>query len=598
MTAAATAVETTLHRLHENARQRPADPAYFVKADGGWRPTSWAAYLAEVRRAARALVALGLEPGQAVGILGFNRPEWVTFDLAGMLAGGAAAGIYTTSSPEDVRYVLGHCEAGVVLVENEEQWEKVRQARGELPRLRHAVLMRGARVDDPMALDWESFLARGDAVGEEVIDARLAGLRGDQLATLIYTSGTMGPPKGVMLSHANLSWTAASALEVGRVTPRDSALSYLPLSHVAEQLFTIHVPVWAGYPIYFAESATRVADNLKEVQPTVVFGVPRVWERFHEAVRAKLGTATGLKAKLLAWAQGVGRRVTALRNRGQEPTGALALQYRLAHRLVFAKVKPLLGLGNARLCCCGGAPVAREIPEFFSGLDVVIYEIYGQSEDCGPTAFNRPGANKFGTVGPPWPGVEIRIAEDGEVLVRGPNVFLGYLKDPAATAEALAGGWLHSGDLGQLDDEGYLTLIGRKKEILITSGGKNVAPANIEMALKQMELVADAVVVGDRRRYIASLLTLEPQAAARFAERHGLDGQALHEHPLVIAEVARWIDEEVNPRLARVEQVRRFRILPRGLTIEGGELTPTLKVKRRVVYERYAAEIEALYAEP
>jgi long-chain acyl-CoA synthetase len=593
-------LETTLHRLHENARQRPADAACYVKSDGAWKPISWADHLAEVRRAARALVALGLQPGQAVGILGFNRPEWVVFDLAGMLAGGAAAGIYVTSSPEDVEYVLGHCAAGTVLVENEEQWEKVRQVRTHLPGLRHVVLMRGSKVDDPMVLDWDSFLARGDSgsVTDAEIDARLAALLGDQMATLIYTSGTMGPPKGVMLSHHNLAWTAEKALGVGRLSSSDSTLSYLPLSHVAEQIFSLHAPIWGGYPVYFAEAVTKVADNLKEIQPTIVFGVPRVWERFHEAVRAKLGTEKGLKAKILAWAQGVGRRVVDLRNRGQEPGGALALQYRLADRLVFSKVKPLLGLANARLCFCGGAPVSKEIPEFFAGLDVTIYEVYGQSEDCGPTAFNRPGANKFGTVGPPWPGVEVRIADDGEVLVKGPNVFLGYLNDPQATAEALEGGWLHSGDLGQLDEGGYLTLIGRKKEILITSGGKNVAPANIEMALKQMELIADAVVIGDRRRYIAALLTLEPQAAGRFAERHKLNGQTLHDHPLVIAEIERWINEHLNPRLARVEHVRRFRILPRNLTIEDGELTPTLKVKRRVVYERFAAEIEALYAEP
>ena len=596
-----TNLETTLHRLHENARQRPADAAYYVKADGAWKPTSWADHLAEVRRAARALVALGLQPGQAVGILGFNRPEWVVFDLAGMLAGGAAAGIYVTSSPEDVEYVLGHCAAGIVLVENEEQWEKVRQVRAHLPGLRHVVLMRGCKVDDPdgpMVLDWDSFLARGDSVPDSEIDSRLAGLRGDQMATLIYTSGTMGPPKGVMLSHHNLAWTSQGALGVGSLSSRDSTLSYLPLSHVAEQIFSLHAPIWGGYPVYFAEAVTKVADNLKEIQPTIVFGVPRVWERFHEAVRAKLGAETGLKAKILAWAQGVGRRVVDLRNRGQEPGGALAFQYRLAKRLVFSKVKPLLGLANARLCFCGGAPVSKEIPEFFAGLDVTIYEVYGQSEDCGPTTFNRPGANKLGTAGPPWPGLEIRIAEDNEVLVKGPNVFLGYLNDPQATAEALEGGWLHSGDLGQLDEDGYLTLIGRKKEILITSGGKNVAPANIEMALKQMELIADAVVIGDRRRYIAALLTLEPQAAGRFAEHHKLDGRPLHDHPKVIAEIERWINEDLNPRLARVEHVRRFRILPRNLTIEDGELTPTLKVKRRVVYERFAAEIEALYAEP
>jgi long-chain acyl-CoA synthetase len=293
----------------------------------------------------------------------------------------------------------------------------------------------------------------------------------------------------------------------------------------------------------------------------------------------------------------VGRKVAQLKNRGEEPRGLLALQYRLADRLVYSKIKPALGLANARMCFCGGAPIAREIPEFFAGLDVILYEVYGQSEDCGPTTLSHPGANKLGTVGPAWPGVDVRIAEDGEILVRGPNVFPGYFKDPAATAEVLEGGWLHSGDLGKLDEEGYLTIVGRKKEILITSGGKNISPDNIEMALKHLELVMDAVVIGDRRRYIAALLTLEPQAAARFAEKHGVNGQPLHEHPLVMAEIEKRINDEVNPHLARVEQVRKFRILPRNLSIEEGELTPTLKVKRRVIYQRYAEEIESLYGE-
>ena len=590
-------METTLHHLHENARRHPGEPAYYVKADGAWRPTSWADFLTEVRRTARALVALGLQPGDAAGILGFNRPEWEVFDLATMLAGGAAAGIYVTSAPHDVQHVLGNCEAGIVLLENEEQWEKVRQVRSELPHLRHAVLMRGAHVDDPMALDWDKFLSRGDAVPEAEIDARLAGLRGDQLATLIYTSGTVGPPKGVMLSHANFSWTTGVAKEVADLTPRDSTFSYLPLSHVAEQLFTIHAPICAGYPVYFAESVAKVAENLKETQPAIVFGVPRVWERFHEGVRTKLAQEKGLKAKIISWAQGVGRRVVDLKNRGERPRGLLGLQYRLADRLVYSKIKPALGLTNARMCFCGGAPVVGEILQFFAGLDIIIYEVYGQSEDCGPTAFNHPGANKFGTVGPAWPGVDIRIAEDGEILVRGPNVFPGYFKDPKATAEALEGGWLHSGDLGRLDEEGYLTIVGRKKEILITSGGKNISPDNIEMTLKNLELVMDAVVIGDGRRYIAALLTLEPQAAARFADKHGLNGQPLHEHPLLTAEIDKRINEHVNPHLARVEQVRKFRVLPRNLSIEEGELTPTLKVKRRVIYTRYAEEIESLYTE-
>jgi long-chain acyl-CoA synthetase len=588
-------LETTLHRLFENARQRPNAAAYFFKQDGAWKPVSWSEHVAEVRRAARALIALGLQHGDAVGILGFNRPEWVVFDLAGMLAGGAAAGIYVTSSPEDVEYVLGHCNAQFVLVENEEQWEKVRKVRERLPKLRHIITMRGTKIDDAMTMEWDSFIAHDDPNAD--VEKRLAAIQPNDLATLIYTSGTMGPPKGVMLSHHNLAWTGTKAVEVGKLVPTDTTISYLPLSHVAEQIFCIHAPTWGGYPVYFAEAVTKVADNLKEVQPTIVFGVPRVWERFHDAVRAKLAAEKGAKKKIIDWAQRVGRRVADLKNRGKEPTGLLAIQYALAKKLVFRKIKPQLGLANARLPFCGGAPVAKEIPEFFAGLDIIIYEVYGQSEDCGPTTFNRPGANRFGTAGPRWPGLEVITAEDGEILVKGDSVFLGYLNDPEGTAAALEGGWLHSGDVGFFDDEGFLTINGRKKEILITSGGKNVSPAHIETKLKSLPLVADAVVVGDNRRYIASLLSLEPLAAQRFAEQHELNGAALHEHPQVIAEIGRQIDEQINPTLSKVETVRRFKILPRNLSIEEGELTPTLKVKRRVVYDRFKSEIDSMYAD-
>jgi long-chain acyl-CoA synthetase len=591
-------LDTTLHRLFENARQRPDAAAYFTKQNGAWKPATWTQHVAEVRRAARAFIALGLQHGDAVGILGFNRPEWITFDLAGMLAGGAAAGIYVTSSPDDVQYVLGHCSAPFILVENEEQWQKVHKVRERLPKLRNIITMRGTKLDDAMTLDWDSFLAKGDAVPDAEVDARLAAIESGDLATLIYTSGTTGPPKGVMLSHHNLSDTGTKAVIVGKLNPSDTTISYLPLSHVAEQIFCIHAPTWGGYPVYFAEAVTKVADNLKEVQPTIVFGVPRVWERFHDAVQAKLAAEKGAKKKILDWAQRVGRRVSDLRNHGKEPSGMLAIQYAIAKKLVFDKIKPQLGLANARLPFSGGAPVAKNILEFFSGLDVIIYEVYGQSEDCGPTTFNRPGANRFGTVGPPWPDLQVKIADDGEILVKGEGVFLGYLNDPEATAAALEDGWLHSGDVGQFDDEGFLTISGRKKEILITSGGKNISPAHIETKLKGLPLVADAVVIGDNRRYITSLISLEPMAAARFAEEHGItNGTALHEHPQVIAELGRLIDQEINPSLAKVEHVRRFKILPRNLTIEDGELTPTLKVKRRVVYERFKSEIESMYAD-
>ncbi|RMH51861.1 MAG: long-chain fatty acid--CoA ligase, partial [Bacteroidetes bacterium] len=369
----------------------------------------------------------------------------------------------------------------------------------------------------------------------------------------------------------------------------------------AEQVFSIHGPISAGGYISFAESIERVPDNLKEVQPTVIFGVPRIWEKMHAKVSASLAEATGLKKKLVDWARKVGAAAVALRNRGEEPTGSLALQYALADRLLFSKVKPLMGLGNARVCVSGAAPIAREVLEFFAGLDIVIHEVYGQSEDTGPTTFNRPGRTRYGTVGPRIPGVEVEIAEDGEILVRGRNVFLGYYKNPEATAETLADGWLHSGDLGAFDDDGFLQITGRKKEIIITAGGKNIAPKNIESALKNLPLVSQAVVIGDRRKFLSALVTLDPEAAADFASRHGLDGAELHRNERVIAELQRGIDEEVNPRFARVEHIRKFTILHRDFSLDDNdrgkaELTPTLKIKRSVVSKNFAAEIEAMYA--
>ena len=589
--------DTILHRLHENGRIRPNAPAYYVKTGDHWVPSSWRDYVGQVRQAARALMALGFEPGGSVAILGFNTPEWVITDLAGMLAGGTATGIYTTNSPAEVKYIVEHCEASLILLEDEEQWQKVDQVWEDIDCLKHVVMMPGVTVNDERVMTWDAFMAKGDEVDESEVDARLDALEMEELCTLIYTSGTTGPPKGVMLSHKNLSWTAGIAQEVLNLGPSDSVLSYLPLSHIAEQMFTIHSAITAGYQVYYAESGLKVAENIREVQPTLVFGVPRVWERFHAGVLARMQESTGVRAKIADWAQSVGREVSALKCRGEEPTGLLALQYQLADRLVFSKVKPALGLGRARHLISGAAPIGKEILEFFSGLDLIIYEIYGQSEDTGPTSTNRPGATKFGTVGQPWPGDEVKIADDGEILVKGPNVFLGYYKNPEATAETLIDGWLHSGDIGQFDEDGFLTITGRKKEIIITSGGKNVAPKNIEAALKNLDLIAEAVVIGDQRRFLTALLTLEEEAAAKFAAANGIAENELHESTVLQQHLEQEIKEKVNSLFARVEHVRNFHVLPRQFTIEDGELTPTLKIKRRIIHDHFQAQIEAMYAD-
>lgn len=573
-------------------------PGYHVFRDGRWHATSWGTYGKQVRAAAKSLIALGLEPGRTVCILGFNRPEWTVVDHATMVAGGAPAGIYTTCSPEEVAYIVRHSEAAIVVVEDHPQYQKLAQTRDELPGLEHIVLMDGNPPvqDDDTVLTWQAFVDAGAAIDDKTVDERLGAITADQTATYIYTSGTTGPPKAVELSHGNLAWTATTACQIADLKADDSSVSYLPLSHIAEQMFSLHAPATVGYPIYFAESIQRVPENLQSVQPTVVFGVPRIWEKMHAKVSSRLAEATGMKKKLADFALRTGKKVTTLKNHGQVPSGSLALKYRIANALIYKKVKPLMGLSRARLCVSGAAPISQEVLEFFAGLDIPIYEVYGQSEDCGPTSFNLPGRTRLGTVGKPLPDTEVRIAEDGEILVQGPHVFKGYFKDPEATAATLVDGWLHTGDLGSFDDEGYLRITGRKKDIIITAGGKNIAPKNIEAALTDLTLVSQAVVIGDRRRFLSALVSLDPEAVEAFREKEGFEGDA-HEADAVRAEIQRGIDERVNPRFAQVEHVRKFTILPRELSIDAGELTPTLKIKRRIVNEQWADTIDAIYAD-
>ncbi len=585
-------------RLLAQAKANGDKPAYYAKRDGSWQPTSWARYGDLVQRAAKSLIALGFTHGQTTCILGFNRPEWVVFDVATMLAGGAPAGIYTTCSPEEVQYIVSHSEARIVLLEDRGQWEKVHQQLANLPLLEAVVMMRGAgAIDHELVMDWDDFLSRGSEVEDAALDARLDALTEDQVATFIYTSGTTGPPKAVMLSHKNLTWTATKALELADLSSGDCSVSYLPLSHIAEQMFSIHAPITAGYPIWFAESMEKLAENLAEVQPTVVFGVPRVWEKMHAKVSARLAEATGVKRRVVDFATAVGREVTARRNANQRIDAWLGFKHKIADRLLFSKVKPLMGLGNAHMCVTGAAPISQDVIEFFASLDLTIHEVYGQSEDCGPTSFNVKGQTRYGTVGKPLSGTEVKIAEDGEITVRGPHVFQGYYKDEAATAATLVDGWLLTGDLGELDPDGYLKITGRKKEIIITAGGKNIAPKNIESALRDLPLVAQAVVIGDRRKFLSALLTLDVEAAEAFATERGLPTTALHELPAIRDEIQKGVESHVNAQFARVEHIRKFALLHRDFSVDEGELTPTLKIKRKPVNENFAAEIEAMYAD-
>jgi long-chain acyl-CoA synthetase len=585
------ATDTIPNRLLQRAKKTPNDPAYYVREGGSWKPTNWGTYSDQVTQAGRALIALGFEPGQTVCILGFNRPEWAVMDIAAMGSGGAPAGIYTTCSPVEVRYIVAHAEAPVILVENQDQWRKVLAERANMPNLKHVITMKGCpAIADDMVMTWEEFMAKGDEIEMRAYLDRVESLKPEALATLIYTSGTTGPPKGVMLSNENLAWTSNVAISITTITSSDCALSYLPLSHIAEQMFTLHIPITTGARVYFAESIEAVPENLKEVQPTIFFGVPRIWEKFHAGIAAKLKEATGVKAKLVKWAMKVGWEAN------QTPDGNKGLQYQLANKLIYSKLLPAIGMGNARVCVTGAAPIAREVLEFFASLNLVVLEVYGQSEDSGPTSFNTPSRYRFGSVGPALPGVEVKVAEDDEIMVKGPNVFLGYYKDKEATDATLSDGWLHSGDLGAFDRDGFLNITGRKKDIIITAGGKNITPKNLESGIKNHPLVDEAVVIGDRRKYLSALVTIDAEAGPAWAAANGEDASALHQSAKLRASIQAHI-EEMNKEFARVEQIKKFTILKRNFTVEDGELTPTLKVKRAKVNDHFAEDIEAMYDE-
>ena len=586
--------ETILTVLERTAREHGDRPAMKAKQDGRWQTTTWKEYRDQAWLAARGFLHLGLEPGQGVAILGYNRPEWFLADLGAIAAGGVPAGIYTSSTPEQCHYIAEHAEAAIAVVENREHLAKFLEIRGRLPQLRAIVLMTGEAPGEEGVHTWRQLLEMGRGVPEERLRSRMDAQKPEDLATLIYTSGTTGPPKAVMLSHHNVTWTAARVVEAFEVTQADEFLSYLPLSHIAEQVVSLHCPMSQGGCSWFAESLEKLGENLREARPHFFFAVPRVWEKMQAGIQAAGAQNPPLKKKIAAWARGVGLEA----GRAEQKGGRRPFLYPLAHKLVFSKVRERLGLDRARVCATSTAPISLQTLEFFSSLGIPIYEVYGMSECTGPATFSVPTRYRLGRVGFPIQGTEIRIAEDGEVLMRGPHVFLGYYKNEEATREAVdSEGWLHSGDVGEMED-GFLRITDRKKELIITSGGKNIGPAILEGKLKQIPGLSQAVVVGDRRNYLAALLTLDPQRAATVAESVGSPAREPEE--LATDPVFRqYLDkqvEEVNSGLARYETIKRFTVLPRELSIEEGELTPTMKLKRRVVNDRYAAEIEKLYA--
>ncbi|MBT3071001.1 long-chain fatty acid--CoA ligase [Rhodomicrobium sp. Az07] len=582
-------------RFLETAARRGSAPAYYVREAEGWTPTPWNVFRDEARRAARALVALGVKPGDAVGIIGYNRPEWVIIDIAAMMVGANVAGIYFTASAQDAAYIIEHSECAVVLAEKEEHFRRIASQRENLSHLRHVVMMRGAEAADPLQMTWDAFMGQGDDRFDAEVERRLQAIQPKDVGCLIYTSGTTGPPKAVQISHDALAKTAALVLKLFDVTGDDRTISYLPLAHIAERILTIHFQITVGNAVYFARDVLSLGEHLPEVRPDFFFGVPRVYEKLASAVQGKLAAAKGPKAKIAGWALGVGQEWHRKEQSGQRIGLKTALAMAVATRLFHRKAKRLIGLDRAKHLGVGAAPIPEETLRFLTGLDLPVRELWGLSESTGVGTTNLKGATKIGSVGKPYPGLDLKIDRDGEILIRGPYMLMGYAKDPEATARTFTDGWLRTGDLGRVDLEGYVYITGRKKDIIITSGGKNVAPANLEMELVALPLVEHAIVCGERRPYLGALITLDKAAAERFASERGMaEGPALME--AIREEIQQGI-HAINARHSRVENIRRFAILPEPLSIENGDLTPTLKVKRQAVMTRLTPVVDGLYRE-
>ncbi len=604
LTAPRPVLTTTVPGLFfDQAARRGKGVALRRKRFGIWHRITWEEYAAQVRLVANALLALGVQAGERVGLVGENRPEWVIADLGIQAIGAATTGIYTTSSPEQVHYVLGHAGCRVFIVEGEEQLDKWLEVRGQLPHLEHVVVMdpEGLRTfHDPQVVMWDQFLTLGQDHARRyplMVDERLAAIQPGDMAVLIYTSGTTGPPKGAMLTHTNIIAATETLTEGFTFRADDEALSYLPLSHIAERIFSSFLPIRWGYTVNFVENVDTIMENLAEVAPTVLFGVPRIWEKLYSGVTLRVKENDVVKRWAYALAIALSRWKVRQELAGKRVPPHVRAAVGLADAFVLLPLRRRLGLHRTREVISSAAPIAPELLEYFMALGVPILEVYGQTEVTGACTGNMRGATKLGTVGRALPGIEITLAPDGEILVRGPTVFAGYFRAPEATAAALADGWLHTGDVGEIDADEFVKITDRKKDLFITAAGKNIAPQYIENKLKASPYINDAVAIGDGARYLVALVVIDEDNVTKWAQDRRLpfttytDLAARPEvRDLINAEVT-----AVNKTLSPPEQVKKFAILPKRLYMEDGEVTPTMKVKRKAIMEKYGDVIAGLY---
>ena len=593
----------TITELFGRAIEQWADlPAFHVKQAGEWTPITFREYGDAVRAAAGGLIAKGMAVGDFGSILATNSPEWHECDLGMINAGMVSCPVYPTNSPSQVAYILEHSGSKVVFVENSAQRAKIEQVRKDLPDLKLCVVFTGEGCDGDFYVSWADLLEQGRSYlqaqpGE--YDLRRKAPKPDDLLAVIYTSGTTGPPKGTMLSHHNAVWTLASLHKVLEAGPDDRKLSFLPLSHVAERTSSEYLQLQQGFQIWFAESIDTLGEDMKACRPTIQFVVPRVLEKQFEGIRKLLDSLPDEQRTKALQAIELGKQRTRLAQQGQSLPENLEAAWQQADGQLFALARGALGYDALKALVSGAAPLSLELQEFFNGIGVPLFEVYGQTEDHGPTTINRIDKYRLGSVGYAIPGGEVRIADDGEILYRGPNVCLGYYRNEEATRELIDDdGWLHTGDIGVMDDEGFVTITDRKKDIIITAAGKNIAPQVIEGKLKFSPWVSQAIVIGDRRKFVSALFTLDEAAVTQFAEQKSIPFESfaeLTQHPDIVGLIEAHV-AEVNTELSGPEQVKAFRILPNDFNVDEGTITPTLKIKRKPIVERYSDIIEDIYA--
>jgi long-chain acyl-CoA synthetase len=596
-------METAPGIFRETVRKHQDRVAMRKKEHGLWHDLSWNDYYRMAKWVGSGLAALGLEKGETVSIIGDNCPEWVIADIAIQCAGGVVAGIYSTNAWQQVEYVVQNSESRFLFVENEEQLDKWLNFRENAPLLKKVIVwdLEGLRhFSDPMVMTFDELMETGKQAAEKepgLFEKRIDSVMPEDVAMLIYTSGTTGPPKGAMLTQRNLTWMGKAITRDNPMHDKDEVMSFLPLCHVFEQLFSVMGHITHGFVVNFIENLDTVTDNMIEISPTVGYAVPRIWEKYYSAIYIKMSDATWFKKMVFYGALKIGRRRATLSMNFKKIPRSLEILYWIAYFAVFRKLKERLGFDRMRIAYSGAAPISPDVLHFFQSIGVNLIEGYGQTEGTGVTCVSRVGKAKFGTVGPPLTGTEVKIAEDGEILVRSPSVFKGYYKNPEATAETLKDGWLHSGDVGMIDEDGYLKITDRKKDIIVTAGGKNITPQYIENKLKFSPYINDAVVIGDRRKFMSSLIMIDEDNVVKYAQDKKVQFSTYKDltHAPEIIKLIQGEINKVNESLSRVEQIKKFTILPKKLYEEDGEVTPTMKVKRKYVNEAFKDLIEAMY---